>query len=675
MKKWSRWLALALASALALSGCGNSATEEKPTTESEKEPTTAENQTQPEKEESKDASGKHEIKDLVTSQLVVNEMETFNMLYSQSQKEFDVLCNNWDGLLEVDPHGVPIAGIAKDWGTEDGGLTWTFHLREGVKWVDVNAEEKADCNAWDFASGLEWVLNFHKNDSANTSMPLEMIKGANEYYEYTKSLSKEEAYALTADENSKFQEMVGIKTPDASTIVYTCNGEKPYFDSLATWAGMYPMSQAMVDELGVDGVKGMNNETMWYNGCYTMTSYIQGNEKIFTKNPTYWDTDCKLFDTVTVRMVESDDVAYQLYQSGEIDSASLTESNLNTIYNDESNPYHDYLTEVPADKYSYQTRFNYNKKNEDGTPDTNWNTAIANEAFRLSWYYGLNLSEYYKRFNAINPMSCENECFTMKGLVYTSDGTDYTELVKKELGLPEMDGEKMVRLDADKAAQYKQQAIEELSAIGVTFPISVDYYISGSNQTALDSANVLKQVFSNSLGDDYVTLNIKTYVSSGTQEVYVPSLHSITVGFGWGADFGDPQNYLVQEAYGYDNAYYSNSYTKINEVEENENTKALLDSYKEFTRLMEEADAIKDDMDARYAAFAKAEAYMIDNALVIPQYCGDGWTLTKINPYSMKRAVFGCQNNKMKNWETKKSGYTSEEKGVADQIKAFTESL
>ena len=136
----------------------------------------------------------------------------------------------------------------------------------------------------------------------------------------------------------------------------------------------------------------------------------------------------------------------------------------------------------------------FDKYNEDGTKDDNWNTAIANEAFRLSWYYGLNLSEYYKRFNTINPMSCENECFTMKGLVYTSDGTDYTELVKKELGLPEMDGEKMVRLDADKAAQYKKQAMEELSALGVTFPVGVDYYISASNQTALDSANVLKQV-------------------------------------------------------------------------------------------------------------------------------------------------------------------------------------
>ena len=662
-KRVSKLLALALTATMLLSACGNNSGETAQTEKAEEGKESTEQTTEKTEEGKKDKAeaSADEIKDLVIARLATREIESFNILYSQTFSDFENLTNLTDPLLEVDTHGKLVACLADEWGTEDNGLNWKFHIRDGVKWVDMNANEKADVTSYDFATGMEWVLNFHKNDSSHTSQPIELIAGAKEYYEYTKTLSKEEAYALTADENSKFQEMVGIKTPDANTIVYTCNGEKPYFDSLATWAGMYPMSQAMVDELGVDGVKGMNNETMWYNGCYTMTSYIQGNEKIFTKNPTYWDTDCKLFDTVTVRMVESNDVAYQLYQSGEIDSASLTESNLNTIYNDESNPYHDYLTEVPADKYSYQTRFNYNKKNEDGTPDTNWNLAAANEAFRLSWYYGLDLTEYFKRSNSLDPLSCENEYYSMKGFIYTSDGTDYTELVRQELGLPELNGEKMVRLDADKAAQYKQQAIEELSAIGVTFPVSVDYYISGSNQTALDSANVLKQVFSNSLGDDYVTLNIKTYVSSGTQEVYVPSLHSITVGFGWGADFGDPQNYLVQESYGYDNAYYSNSYTKINEVEENENTKALLDSYKEFTRLMEEADAIKDDMDARYAAFAKAEAYLIQHGLSLPQSYTSGWTLTKINPYSKMNAVFGCQNDKMKNWETNANGYTSEE--------------
>ena len=672
MKKWSRWLALALASALALSGCGNSGTEEKPSTEPEKEPTTAENQTQPQKEESKDASGKHEIKDLVTSQLVVNEMETFNMLYSQSQKEFDVLCNNWDGLLEVDPHGVPIAGIAEDWGTEDGGLTWTFHIRDGVKWVDVNAEEKADCNAWDFASGLEWVLNFHKNDSANTSMPLEMIKGANEYYEYTKTLSQEEAYALTAGEGSKFLEMVGIEIPDDHTVIYHCIDPKPYFDSVATYSCLFPISQAMVDELGgPDGVRAMNNETMWYNGPYLMTTYIQGNEKVQTKNPKYWDTECSLFDTATIKMVESNDVAFQLYQAGELDYVGLNESNLTTIYNSDSNAYHDYLVEKLPTKYSWQLHFNFAKNKEDGTPDTNWNLAVANEAFRLSWYYGLDLGQYYPRINAINPMSCENNCYTMKGLVYTSDGTDYTELVRQEMGLPEPNGETMVRLDAEKAAAYKQQAIEELTALGVTFPVTIDYFISGSNQNALDSANVLKQVFSNSLGDDYVQLNIKTYVSSLRKEVTQAHRHSFILN-GWGADYGDPQNYLIQEAYKYDNAYYSAKYTNISSIEETEYNKELINDYKEFTRLLEEADNIVDDMDKRYAAFAKAEAYMLEHALVFPCYYQIGWCLSKVDNDTKMQPMFGSVGEKMKNWGSNVNGYTSEEKGVGEQIAAFS---
>ena len=452
-KKMTKLLALALAATFALTACntGGQTTEPAPSEGGEPaETTTSEGESTA---ETTSETAEHEpITDLYMSQTVVNEMETFNMLYSQSQKEFDVLCN-WDGLLEVDTHGVPIAGIAEDWGSEDGGLTWTFNLREGVKWVDVNAEEKADCTAWDFASGLEWVLNFHKNDSANTSMPLEMIEGANEYYEYTKTLSKEEAYALTAGEGSTFLEMVGVEVPDDYTIVYHCINPKPYFDSVATYACLFPISQAMVDELGgPDGVRAMNNETMWYNGPYLMTSYIQGNEKVQSKNPKYWDTECTLFDTVTIKMVESTDIAFQLYQAGELDYVALTESNLTTIYNDENNEFHDYLVEKLPTKYSWQIHFNFAKNNEDGTPDNNWNLAVANEAFRLSWYYGLDLKEYYSRLNAINPMSCENNTYTMNGLCYTSDGTDYTELVKAELGIEE-NGETPARLDAAKAEE------------------------------------------------------------------------------------------------------------------------------------------------------------------------------------------------------------------------------
>ena len=666
-KTLSKLLALALTASLVLSGCGGNA--EGGNNEANSQGGQANAEGSDKKEE---ASSKDEIKDLYIARNAVRELETFNILYTQRQEDSENLTSLVDGLLESNPKGELVPCIAEEWGSEDGGLTWTFKVREGVKWVDVNGNEKADCNAQDFATGLEWVLNFYKNDSNNTAMPIEMIKGAKEYYEYTKTLSEDEAKALTAGEGSKFREMVGLETPDDHTVVYHCVTEKPYFDSLASYVALYPLSQGMVDELGgADAVKAMNNENMWYNGCYTMTSYIQGNEKVFTKNPLYWDTECKRFDTVTTKMVESNDVAYQLYESGEIDYVQLGESRINTIAKDPNNALYNYLVPDVPSQYSYQMQLNYNKKNEDGTPDTNWNTAIANEAFRLSWWYGLDLSNYYKRTNAIDPMSCENNFFTMKGLVYTSDGTEYTELVRQEMGLPELNGKTMVRLDADKAAQYKKQAMEELSAQGVTFPVGVDFYISASSQTALDSANVLAQTFSESLGDDYVKLNIKTFIKSTNQEVVVPHLHSFVIN-GWGADYGDPQNYLGQMTYGNEAAYYSENYNYINEVEETEATKALIDTYKEFTALVDAANAITDDMDARYKAYAKAEAYMLEHALVFPCYYQIGWCLSKVDNDTKMQPMFGSVGEKMKNWGSNVNGYTSEEKGVAEQIAAFS---
>ena len=647
-KKLSRLLALALAAALTLSGCSSGTTEEPESTA--EAPSSA-------AQEEQESQGEA-IEDLVIARLSTAEMQTFNILYSQTMEDFANLCNMVDSLMEIDNYSRIVPCIAESYTTNEDKSVWTFQIRDGVKWVDVNGNEKADCTSQDFATAMEWILNFHKNESSQTSDFLIMLEGANEYYEYTKTLSEEEAFALTAEEGSVFKEMVGVETPDANTLIYRCIGSRPYWDSLSTC--LWPMSQAMVDELGGPaGVKAMNNENMWYNGCYTMTSYVQGNEKIFTKNPLYWDQDCELFNTVTVKMVESNDTMYQLYQSSEIDTVTLTESNLKTIYDDPENPYHDYLVENPATG-TYQIHFNYDKHLEDGTPDVNWNTAIANEAFRLSWYYGLDLTEYWKRTNSINPLSCENEFYSMTGLAYTSDGTDYTELVRQELGLPEIDGQTVARLDADKAEQYKQQAIEELTALGVTFPVEVDFFISGGNQTALDTANVLSQCFSDSLGDDYVQFNINTYVSSASQEVYTPKLQSFVFN-GWTPGVNDPTNYLDTVLYDAVNAYYSDTYSNIVDVEETETTKDLIDTYKEFTAMAEKAKAINDDMDARYQACAEAEAYLISHALVLPAYHSSSWCLTKINPYSKIHAPFGGLNEKMKNWETNADGYTTEE--------------
>ena len=496
-------------------------------------------------------------------------------------------------------------------------------------------------------------------------MPMEMIKGATEYYEWTKGLSEEEAFALTAGEGSKFLEMVGIAAPDAHTVVYTCVSEKPYFDTLAGYSCLFPLAQEMVDELGVKGVKEMDNKAMWYNGPYTMVDYINSNEKRFEQNPLYWNTEANRFDSVTVRMIDSADTGFTLFQNGEIDYIDLTESNLKTIYENADHEFHDNLVELRPTKYSYQYHWNYNKYNEDGTVDTNYNTAIANEAFRKSIYWGFDQTAWMQRTNSINPLKCENNAYTMKGLIYDSEGKDYIDLVNEKLETPlgAYNGESMVRYDAEKGAALKAQAIEELTALGVEFPIHIAYYIQGSNQTSLDSATVLKNSLEASLGADYICLDIKTYVSSFSKEVRNSKLHSLVVN-GWGADYGDPMNYLGQEIINYDNAFYATTYANINDIVEAGNlpgTEELIADYTTFTDMVWEANAINDDLDARYNAFAEAEAFAIDNGIFIPAYYSISWCLTKINPYSKMNAMYGALNEKMINWETQSEPYTTEQ--------------
>lgn len=647
-KTGAKILALMLAAAMMLGGCAGGT--QKPESDNKEAATQT---TEQEQNKGTDKKEHKELKTVTLGKLASRELETFNYLQSQRAEDGENLTNLWEGLLTTNYKGQFLPQLATEWGTEDEGLTWTFKLRDDVTWVDVNGEIQAPCNGDDFATGLEWVLNFHKNDSANTSMPIEMIQGAEEYYEYTKTLDKEAAYALNGGEGSKFREIVGLAIPDETTLIYTCKTAKPYFDTLATHNSLYPLSQGLVDKLGVDGVKSMNNENMWYNGPYTMTTYVQGNEKIFTPNPNYWDKDCKLFESATFRMVESDDVTYHLYQNGEVDYVQLTESMVKTITENPNHEYHDYMVPARPSAFSYQFHWNYGKHNEDGTLDENWNTAISNEAFRRAIYYGLDFTEYFKRTNALDPISCENVCFTARHLVNTSEGRDYIELVKDRTGLKNGDGTKPVRYQPDLAKQYKEQAIEELTALGVTFPVQIDHYIQSANQISLDSALVLKDTFSKCLGDDFVQLNIKTYVSSLKKEVREPRLHSFLIN-GWGADYSDPQNFLGQMTIGNDNAWYA-AFNNINDVPETEATKDLLNYFRTFTEMVAQADTIADDMDKRYEAFADAEAYMLDHALVMPCNYRISWCLTRYNVHG------DFSGNKMKNWETNADGYTVEE--------------
>ena len=95
----------------------------------------------------------------MTYEVPQREMENVFILNTEMAADLNVLCNTNEGFLETNPKGQLVAGIAKEWGTEDNGLTWTFKMRDDVKWVDQQGNEKADMVADDFVTALEWILN------------------------------------------------------------------------------------------------------------------------------------------------------------------------------------------------------------------------------------------------------------------------------------------------------------------------------------------------------------------------------------------------------------------------------------------------------------------------------------------------------------------------------------
>ena len=610
-------------------------------------------------------TGATPLKEFISFESGNRELESWNILYTQKAEDANVVTNLWDGLLSFDRYGKVVPAIASSWEHNEDATVWTFHLRDDVDWVDCNGEVKAHLTSKDFLVGFEWVMNAIKNEANNTSMPNDTIVGAYEYYELTK-----EAGDAAAD--MTYEDMlaagVGIEAPDDYTLVFTCPSACPYFDTVAAYNSFYPVAPALIEELGVDGFRACDNTTMWYNGPYVVEEYIQGNTKSYIPNPNYYDAaNVSRFERFTVTMISDGSISLQLYQNRELDEVDLGESSITTIQSDPSNEYNQQLCEKRAKKFSYCFIFNYDKRNTDGTPDENWNKAIANKAFRQCFSKGMVLNKFFARYNPINPLKCENDFFTMKGLCYTSDGTDYTNLVAKEMGLDgeAYDGKTMKRLRANNGdiTELKKQAMEELSAIGVTFPVHCSYYILAGSTSALDHATVLKQCFTDSFGDDFIVLDVNTFVSSTMKEVVAPKLQSFTH-MGWGADFGDPINFLTQIIVHDDNAYYSCNMTNIAGIVNNgpaSYQKDLVAAYEKFTDLVNEGRAIVDDTDARYAAFAKAEAYFLDENLIFPTVYDITWCLTHVNEYSKINAMYGPCNYKAVNWETSEEAYTTEQ--------------
>ena len=107
--------------------------------------------------------------DSVYRTLYTGEITTLNYLYTSTTNEFALAANVIDTLVEYDQYGNIQPSLAESWDVSEDGTVYTFHLRDGITWVDHNGEYYADVKAQDFVSAAQYVLNA-QNASSTASI-------------------------------------------------------------------------------------------------------------------------------------------------------------------------------------------------------------------------------------------------------------------------------------------------------------------------------------------------------------------------------------------------------------------------------------------------------------------------------------------------------------------------
>lgn len=159
------------------------------------------------------------------------------------------------------------------------------------------------------------------------------------------------------------------------------------------------------------------------------------------------------------------------------------------------------------------------------------------------------------------------------------------------------------------------------------------------------------------LGTDFIEVELHSYITNKTSEVYGPSNFSVEIQ-GYGGLFSDPLTFLNQMCTDMNgNAEWSDMYGHIADCTDDE----VVSLFDEFTQMVRDADAIVGDHDARYKALAEAEAFAIQHALMIPTHNPAGREITPVNTYSKIAAINDSQSTRYVNWETDSEYYTAEE--------------
>ena len=211
----------------------------------------------------------------------------------------------FEPLLLINENNEVVGGQAESWETSEDGLTWTFTMRDGLKWSDGT-----DLNAKDFE------YSFKRMVDPNTAAPyaetcLGMIDGFEEAAGFPDADGNP-----TAEPNP---DALNVKaSDDGKTLTIVLSYPCSYFDKMAAFATMSPVQQATVEANG--DAWCTSPDTFVSNGPYMITDWTPSERIVLTKNPNYvggWDSSKIVSDTITLLLLEDSSAAYAAYNSGE----------------------------------------------------------------------------------------------------------------------------------------------------------------------------------------------------------------------------------------------------------------------------------------------------------------------------------------------------------------------
>lgn len=217
--------------------------------------------------------------------------ETIDPALNSASDGGNMILHSFECLLTVDESGALAPGQAETWETSEDGLTWTFHLRDGLKWSDGS-----DLTANDFVYSWKRVC-----DPMTAAPYAETVLGMVAGYE--------EAIAGNTD-------ALQVVAEDDKTLVVTLSNPCPYFGSLAAFATLSPVQQATIEANG--DAWAVSAETYISNGSFYVSEWVPGSYIMMSKNPYYWNVDAIKLDKIKFNLMEDANAAYSAYQTGEV---------------------------------------------------------------------------------------------------------------------------------------------------------------------------------------------------------------------------------------------------------------------------------------------------------------------------------------------------------------------